>query len=114
MPYITNKDKLHLAGDQSSPGRYPATAGELTYALQQTILEYLETHGLRYQQIAEVLGSIEGAKLDFIERVVKPYEAKKREENGDVWPSSLTHHPTVLGGPGRMTPEGFEPFPTLP
>jgi hypothetical protein len=45
---------------------------------------------LKYQTLAECLGALEGAKLDLIERVVKPYEAKKAEENGDVWPDSLT------------------------
>jgi hypothetical protein len=84
MPYIISPRKKEL-----DHGAEPANAGDLTYVLQQTIEQYLRVHGLRYQHIAEVLGSIEGAKLDFIERVVKPYEAKKCRENGDVWPESL-------------------------
>jgi hypothetical protein len=80
MPYIIPPRKKEL-----DHGAKPANAGDLTYALQQTIEQYLRVHGLRYQHIVEVLGSMEGAKLDFIERVVKPYEAKKCRENGDVW-----------------------------
>jgi hypothetical protein len=71
---------------RSSP---PITAGELTYDLQQCLKRYLEDRGLGYQILAECLGSLEGAKLDLIERVVKPYEERKRAENGDVWPAEL-------------------------
>jgi hypothetical protein len=85
MPYIDNDQKWDL-----KHGSDPKTAGELTFLLQDRIRVYLEVNGLRYQQIAEVLGSLEGAKLDFIQRVVKPYEDKKRVENGDVWPLTLT------------------------
>jgi hypothetical protein len=84
MPYIKGDRKVEL-----NNGAAPANAGDLTYVLQQTIERYLSVHGLRYQQIAEVLGSIEGAKLDFIERVIKPYEQGKCKENGDVWTPDL-------------------------
>jgi hypothetical protein len=80
MPYITPEHQKDV--DMGTP---PANVGELTYKLQQALREYLEEHGLRYQQLAECLGALEGCKLDLIERVVKPYEAKKRSENGDVW-----------------------------
>jgi hypothetical protein len=82
MPYIREEDKTHA--------RYsPMNVGELTYAIQQTIAEYLLYNGLSYQRIAEVTGALSQAQRDFDERVVQPYEAKKREENGDVWPMSL-------------------------
>ena len=84
MPYITDEAKKDV--DMGTP---PANVGELTYKLQQALREYLETHGLRYQQLAECLGALEGAKLDLIERVGKPYEAKKCSDNGDVWPEDL-------------------------
>lgn len=87
MPYIKDDRK-----DELTHGAAPANAGDLTYVIQQEINRYLSVHGLRYQQIAEVLGAIEGAKLDFIERVVKPYEHKKCVENGDVWPLHLQSH----------------------
>lgn len=84
MPYIVPQRKKELDN-----GAEPANAGDLTYVLQQTIEQYLRVHGLRYQHIAEVLGSIEGAKLDFTNRVIIPYEERKRQENGDVWDSDL-------------------------
>ena len=85
-PYIDPDDRadLKLHGDT------PNNAGELTYCIQQLLKQYLEDHELRYQHLAECLGALEGAKLDLIERVVKPYEKRKREENGDVWPAQMT------------------------
>jgi len=85
MPYIENerRDQLDVYGD------IPHDAGELTFVLQVHLREYLEHNGLRYQQLAECLGALEGAKLDLIERVINPYEVKKREENGDVWTGVL-------------------------
>lgn len=87
-PYIDGvaRDSLHYHI------RPPMDVGELTYSLQQIICAYVDDQALRYQQIAEVLGALEGCKLDFIERIVLPYEQKKLAENGDVWPASLTDH----------------------
>ncbi len=83
MPYIADKHK-HRARHS------PENVGELTFAIQQLILGYLLFNGLRYQQVAEVKGALSEAARDFEDRVVQPYEAKKQEENGDVWPTSLT------------------------
>ena len=62
-----------------------SNVGELTYFITKTLREYLLTKGESYQIYAEMLGALEGAKLDLIERKIKPYEAKKRLEHGDVW-----------------------------
>lgn len=63
--------------------------GELTYLLQQEIVKYLTNMGLSYQTLAEVLGSMEGLRADFVDRVLLPYERAKRLQNGDVWPDAL-------------------------
>lgn len=84
MPYIRPDRKGEL-----DRGAAPANTGDLTYVLQHAIEGYLIVNGLRYQQIAEVLGAIEGAKLDFTSRVILPYEKRKQEENGDVWSEDL-------------------------
>jgi len=42
-----------------------------------------------------VLGALEGAKTEFIRRVITPYENKKCAENGDVY-SCLCEYPTVM------------------
>ena len=70
--------------------RNAGTVGELTYQFQQDILKYLQQRDLSYTRIALVLGALEGVRLDFIKRVVEPYEESKRRENGDVWSPELT------------------------
>lgn len=39
----------------------------------------------RYQDINDIMGAIEGAKLEFYRRIAAPYENEKITENGDVW-----------------------------
>ena len=38
-----------------------------------------------YQAINDIVGAVEGAKLEFVRRIVNPYEDKKIKENGDVY-----------------------------
>jgi len=40
---------------------------------------------LRYQNINDLLGALEGAKLELYRRVAAPYEDEKVESNGDVY-----------------------------
>lgn len=62
----------------------PQTAGELNYAVTTLIRDYVG-QPLSYQRINDVLGALEGAKLEFYRRVVVPYENAKMAENGDVY-----------------------------
>jgi hypothetical protein len=89
MPYVNEDGRVGVA--QSGP----TTVGELTFAFQQLISEYLTKEGLSYQQIAECLGALEGCKADFIERIVKPYEVRKRVENSDVWPGKMLREAAI-------------------
>lgn len=80
MPYITLKAKQEL-----NAGRKINTAGELNYAFTTGILEYVETKGLSYQTINDIIGALEGAKSEFYRRVVSDYEDQKRIDNGEVY-----------------------------
>ena len=84
-PYVDEHTRERLANKHSRTSG-AQNAWQLTYNLQQELLRFIEGRGLSYQTLAECLGALEGAKLDLIERVIKPYEARKCEENGDVWP----------------------------
>lgn len=79
----------------------------LLEALNQSILRYIGTSGLSYRVINDILGALEGAKLefkrrkgpglnqvlyafdevkaDFYRRVAAPYEDEKIKQNGDVY-----------------------------
>jgi len=82
MPYIKPDLRTKLAGYD-----LPETAGELNYLLTQQLQFYLSKNDLSYRTINDVLGALEGAKLEFYRRVVVPYEDKKIKENGDVYPN---------------------------
>lgn len=61
------------------------TAGELNYAITEIVKAYYKG-GQSYQGINDVVGALEGAKLEFYRRVAVPYENDKIKENGDVYP----------------------------
>lgn len=85
MPYIKKerREELEYAGID---GQEPTlNAGDLNYMLTTLCWEYYQLNGGKYQQINDVLGALEGAKLEFYRRVAAPYEDKKIEENGDVY-----------------------------
>lgn len=79
MPYIDKTRRARF----NSHADVPRTAGELNYVITKTIMEYYYDGG--YQKINDVLGALEGAKLEFYRRVAAPYEDQKIEENGDVY-----------------------------
>ena len=79
VPYI-KENRRQIVYEEGA-----ATVGELTYLFCKEIKYYLHVRGESYQVFAEVLGALEGTKLDFIERKVKDYEQRKRAENGDIW-----------------------------
>ncbi len=79
MPYINQNDRQVAK-------KMPLTAGELNYALTMTALDYLASFNMDYDKINEIVGAFDLAKAEFIRRVYFPYEDKKIEDNGDVYP----------------------------
>lgn len=82
MPYI-NQDAI----DQLRRGKPASTPGELNYMLTLHIKDYWSRTG-NYQGINDIVGALEGAKLEFYRRIAVPYENKKIDENGDVYEAS--------------------------
>ena len=81
MPYITPEARKSIGVDYAEA----LNAGELNYALTMLVWSYFQNNGGRYQQINDVLGALEGCKLEFYRRIVVPYEDQKMKENGDVY-----------------------------
>jgi len=95
MPYLKPEDKERL--DELStqnhfiPLEYPIkeigancrTAGELNYTITRIIQGYLIGKKC-YQTMNDIMGALEGAKLEFYRRTIAPYEMEKIEQNGDV------------------------------
>ena len=81
MPYIDKIRRLALADPMICQ---PQTAGELNYVITKTILAYIGDNP-SYQRINDVIGALEGAKLEFYRRFAAPYEDEKIKQNGDVY-----------------------------
>ena len=80
MPYIEESSKQYL-----NTYGMPRTTGELNYKITMLLKEYLHGYGKSYSTINDILGALEGAKLEFVRRIVNPYEDVKRAENGDCY-----------------------------
>lgn len=81
MPYIKHSIRYGLDSGEA----YPEDTGQLNFLLTQTVIQYMDSKGLSYQTINDVVGALEGAKLEFYRRVAAPYESAKMVENGDVY-----------------------------
>ena len=80
MPYITKEDRYIIDSFMT-----PETAGQLNYLITVLLSDYFKRRGGNYQSINDIVGALEGAKLEFYRRVAAPYEDKKIVENGDVY-----------------------------
>lgn len=80
MPYIKNWQRTDLAEGKVPP----MSAGELNFLFTIIARSYFATHP-NYQGINDIVGALEGAKLEFYRRVAVPYEDNKIKENGDVY-----------------------------
>lgn len=88
MPYIEQERRQELVIFKDpfcEPPDNALTVGELNFQLTDVILNYMDTKGESYQTINDILGALEGAKLEFYRRVAAPYEEEKRKRNGDVY-----------------------------
>lgn len=82
MPYIKEQRRLDLI----KSGHDMAGAGELNFIITRILNRYVEQRGSSYQTFNDIVGALEGAKLEFYRRVVVPYEDAKKLENGDMYP----------------------------
>lgn len=62
----------------------PTNAGELNYVFSMVIKDYMMNQEKTYQVLNDVVGALEGAKLEFIRRTVVPFEDGKIKSNGDL------------------------------
>ncbi len=84
MPYIKEEIRRTML---TARRHDPETGGELNFAVTMLVDKYWSDHGPDYQTINDILGALEGAKLEFYRRIAVPYENRKIVENGDVYTS---------------------------
>lgn len=80
IPYIKADRRKEIMFEDSAP----TCAGELNYAITMLLIEYWCEHH-NYQGINDIVGALEGAKMEFTRRITIPYEKGKIKENGDVY-----------------------------
>jgi len=80
MPYITKHDRNNIDVLNFDP----VCAGQLNYVITTIIRDYYNKSP-SYQSVNDVVGALEGAKLEFYRRVAAPYEDTKVIQNGDVY-----------------------------
>jgi len=78
MPYIDPKRRIDAEV-------LPRDAGELNFKFTKVILRYIDFKGESYQTYNDIIGVLEGAKLELYRRKIAPYEDTKIKENGDVY-----------------------------
>jgi hypothetical protein len=82
MPYIEAKSREYL---EPSSETSPLKPGPLNFQITRLLVQYQQRNGLSYQTINDIIGALEGAKLEYYRRVAVPYENSKMSLNGDVY-----------------------------
>lgn len=86
MPYINKTRRDALVNDcYEDDNDNVENAGELNYEFTMLIKRYMEYHRESYQTYNDIIGALEGAKLELYRRKLVPYEELKKAENGDVF-----------------------------
>jgi len=80
MPYINQEDRNKI----EIGIKEPVCAGELNFLITTLIRDYYNKSP-SYQSVNDVVGALEGAKLEFYRRIAAPYEDAKIIQNGDVY-----------------------------
>ena len=83
MPYVDKEirqDSQYTIKFTDTP-----SAGELNYQLTMLVRAFLKSKGECYQTYNDIIGALEGAKLELYRRVAANYEDKKIIENGDIY-----------------------------
>lgn len=90
-PYISKKERERLTVP-IEPNII--TPGELNFLISSLVEKYLAqpSKSARYEYINDVLGALEGAKLEVYRRLAAPYEDAKRKENGEVFNESIERY----------------------
>lgn len=85
MPYVEDdkKIKVDLAIHDLVSNIKFYSVGQINYALSKILIAYDPQHYLDHNTL---IGLLECVKLEYWRRMVVPYEEKKRQINGDIFP----------------------------
>jgi len=84
MPYIKKEDRLKLNDKISKISELINNDGELNYVISSLLHKQLIKRGINYQNMNNLMGSLDCSKMEFYRTVIVPYEDNKRNENGSI------------------------------
>jgi hypothetical protein len=84
MPYITQERRKEFDVELAKIGPRIKNKGELNYCVSILMLWYKSMHGENYQSLSDAKNALTDATEEWVENHIKPYERKKRDENGDL------------------------------
>jgi len=87
MPYITQEEKEIIdSGLENISASIMDNPGDLNYAIHQVVAEYIRQNHESYRTYNDIMGALEGVKLELYRRLVGKYEDGKKGVHGDVKP----------------------------
>lgn len=87
MPYIKQERREILELDLLDlECRLPddVCAGDMNYIFTRLAHMYISLTGGGYQSFNDIIGALEGCKLELYRKQVAPYEDEKIKQNGDI------------------------------
>jgi hypothetical protein len=83
-PYIKKEEREDFKTALSNIPRL-RNSGRLNYVITEICKLYISDMKESYQSYNDIIGALEGAKLEMYRRKVSKYEDIKIKENGDVY-----------------------------
>jgi len=88
MPYIVQERRDNIDWRIREIREYirtEAKAGDLTYIIYRLVLEWTHNSATSgYEKLGLITGLLEATKLEFVRKILYPYEASKQLQNGDI------------------------------
>jgi hypothetical protein len=84
MPYIAKKNRLKFEEPLHELVENIETDGDLNYCVSMLMHQILRKRGIQYQNMNNIMGAIDCAKMEFYRTVASPYEDMKKNENGNI------------------------------
>lgn len=91
MPYIRKNDVLRI--NSGLDNVLMASTGELTYAINRLMMNYVNQHGqMDYAMSSSLMASCHDAADEWARQVHHKYEDHKKRDNGDVFQDFIRKH----------------------
>lgn len=84
MPYITQESRLKFDAPLEHAGRKVFEKGELTYCIYKLGVEVLKDLDVNYANLSMIRSAMMDAADEWMFEKMRPYERKKKKDNGDV------------------------------